>query len=153
MFYRLRKFLKVSHMIRVYKTYVQPIIQYGAIAYGSTTKSILQPIDNKVNRLLRIIFFQKKFESTTKIREENNIYSTQELHIYELLKLLIKMIRKECNVKQLKKAIAEKELIEIDGMRKTKKQLKVSNPKLSNCSITVRLRKLCNCLLVLDPTF
>ena len=121
MFYRLRKFLKVSHMIRVYKTYVQPIIQYGVIAYGSTTKSILQPIDNKVNRLLRIIFFKKKFESTTKIREENNIYSTQELHIYELLKLLIKVIRKECNVEQLKKAIAEKELIEIDGMRKTKK--------------------------------
>ena len=60
MFYRLRKFLKVSHMIRVYKTYVQPIIQYGVIAYGSTTKSILQPIDNKVNRLLRIIFFKKK---------------------------------------------------------------------------------------------
>ena len=154
MFYRLRKFLKVSHMIRVYKTYVQPIIQYGVIAYGSTTKSILEPIDNKVNRLLRIIFIKKKFESTTKIREENNIYSTQELHIYELLKLLIKVIQKECNVEQLKKAIAEKELIEIDGMRKTKKkQLKVSYPKLSNCSITVRLRKLCNCLLGLDPTF
>ena len=63
------------------------------------------------------------------------------------------MIRKECNFEQLKKAIAEKELIEIDGMRKTKKQLKVSYPKLSNCSITVRLRKLCICLLGLDPTF
>ena len=46
----------------------------------------------------------------------------------------------------------DKELI--DGMRKTKKkQLEVSYPKLSNCSITVRLRKLCNCLLRLDPTF
>ena len=64
-------------MIRVSKTYVQPIIQYGVLACGSTTKSILQPIDNKVNRLLRIIFFKKNFESTTKIREENNIYSTQ----------------------------------------------------------------------------
>ena len=30
---------------------------------------------------------------------------------------------------------------------KQKKQLKVSYPKLSNRSITVRLRKLCNCLL------
>ena len=109
MFYRLRKFLKVSHMIRVYKIYVQPIIQFGVLAYGSTTNSILPPIDNKVNRLLRIIFFKKKIESTTKIREENNIYN--------------------------------------------KKQLKVSCPKLSNCSITVRLRKLCNCLLGLDPTF
>ena len=121
--------------------------------YGSTTKSILQPIDNKVNRLLRITFFKKKFESTTKIREENNIYSTQELHIYELLKLLIKVIRKERNAEQLQKLFGEKELIKIDGMRKTKKQLKVGYPKLSNCSITVRLRKLCNCLLGLDPTF
>ena len=55
--------------------------------------------------------------------------------------------------RKLKKAIEQKELTKIDGMRKTKKQLKVSYPKLSNCSITVRLRKLCNCLLGLDPTF
>ena len=57
MFYCLRKFLKVTQMIRVYKTYVQPIIQNGVLANGSTTKSILQPINNKVNRLLRMIFF------------------------------------------------------------------------------------------------
>ena len=63
------------------------------------------------------------------------------------------MIRKECNVEQLQKAIEEKEPIKIDGMRKTKKQLKVSYPKLSSCSITVSLRKLCNCLLGSDPTF
>ena len=86
-FYRLRKFLKVLHMIIVYKTYVQPIIQYGVLAYGSTTKSILPPIYNKVNRLLRVIFFKKKFESTTKIREENNIYSTQELHVRHMKNL------------------------------------------------------------------
>ena len=58
-FYRLRKFLKVSQLIRDYNTYVQPIIQYGVQAYGSTTKSILQPIDNKVNSLLRTIFLKK----------------------------------------------------------------------------------------------
>ena len=58
MFYRLRKFLKVSHMIRVYRTYVQPILQYRVLAYGLTTKSILQPIDIKVNRLLRIILYR-----------------------------------------------------------------------------------------------
>ena len=67
--------------------------------------------------------------------------------------MLIKVIRKECDVEQLKKAIEEKQLSKIDEMRKTKKQLKVSYTKLSNCSITERLRKLCNCLLVLDPTF
>ena len=67
--------------------------------------------------------------------------------------MLIKVIRKECIFEQLKKAIEEKELSKIDEMRKTKKQLKVSYTKLSNCSITVRLRKLCNCLLGLDPTF
>ena len=50
-------------------------------------------------------------------------------------------------------AIEEKELSKIDEIRKTKKQLKISYIKLSNCSITVRLRKLCNCLLGLDPTF
>ena len=63
------------------------------------------------------------------------------------------MIRKECSVEKPKKAIEEKELSKIDEMRKTKKQLKVSYTKISNCSITVRLRKLCNCLLRLDPTF
>ena len=46
------------------------------------------------------------------------------------------MIQNECNVEQLQKAIEEKELIKYDGMRKTKKQLKVSYFKLSNCSIS-----------------
>ena len=66
-----------------------------------------------------INFFKKKFESTIKIREENNIYSSQELHMFKLLKLLIKVIQKECNVEQLQKAIAEKEQFKINGMRKT----------------------------------
>ena len=75
----------------------------------STEKSVLWPIDNKVNKLLRIIFFKKKFDSTTIIREESNVYSTQELHIFELLELLIKVIRNA--VKRLQQAIGEKELI------------------------------------------
>ena len=72
-------------MIRVYKIYVQPVVQYAVLVYGLTTKSVLLPIDSRVNRLLRIIFSKKKLGSTTK---------TLELHIYELLKLLIKVIRK-----------------------------------------------------------
>ena len=40
------------------------------------------------------------------------------------------------------------ELIKFDGMRKTKKQHKVNFSILSNCSITVLLRKRRNCLLV-----
>ena len=65
--------------------------------------------------------------------------------------MLIMVIRNECNVKQLQKALEEKKLIKIDGMRKAKEQLKVSYPELSNGPITVRLRKLCNCLIGLDP--
>ena len=34
------------------------------------------------------------------------------------------MIRKKCNVKKLQKAVEEKELLKIDGMRKTKRQLR-----------------------------
>ena len=38
-------------------------------------------------------------------------------------------------------------------LKRKQKQLKISYPKLSNCSITVRLRQLRNCLLVLDQLF
>ena len=84
--------------------------------------------------------------------EKRTTFIAQELHIYEMLKFLIEVIRKKCNIKQLQQAIEEKEHIKFDGMRKTK-YLKFSYPKFSNCTITVRLIKLCNCFLTFDSTF
>ena len=41
---RLRHFTSSSVVIRYYKTYMKPIIQYGLLIYGCTRKSVLNDI-------------------------------------------------------------------------------------------------------------
>ena len=43
-FNRLRHFTSSSVVIRYYKTYMKPIIQYGLLIYGCTRKSVLNDI-------------------------------------------------------------------------------------------------------------
>ena len=72
MFYCMRKFLRMSQMIKLFKILVQPAIQFGVLDYGVTNTAILQPIDDKVNRIPKIIFkripfqtYAKRMKSTT----------------------------------------------------------------------------------------
>ena len=98
-FYRLRKILNRKTLIRAFKTYIQPIIQYGVLVYGSTAKSKIDKISTKINRILKIIYFRRKYDSIAKEREINFIYNAAELHVYELLKLCIRLIRDQNNIK------------------------------------------------------
>ena len=63
-FYKLRKVLRESQMIKAFRTYIQPIVQYGFLIYGSTTITTIREIDKVVKRIVRLIFHRKKFEST-----------------------------------------------------------------------------------------
>ena len=56
--YRLRKILKTSQLLAVYKAYIKPIIQYGVIVYGATSRSILKPLESKIKHISKIIFFK-----------------------------------------------------------------------------------------------
>ena len=57
MYYRLRKVLGKDQLLKAYNPYVNPILQYGVLAYASTDKTKLETIELKIKRLLKIIFF------------------------------------------------------------------------------------------------
>ena len=96
MYYRLRNVLGKDQLLKAYNAYVKPILQYGVLAYASTDKTKLETNEFKIKRLLKIICFKRRNESIEELRQKRKKYFVKELHIYELLKLLCKVLRKEC---------------------------------------------------------
>ena len=110
LFYRLRKFLSKSQMIQVFKSYVQLVVQYGILIYGNSVLSDISLIDSKLKKLIRIIFNKRKFNSESDLWRKFNLFLSKELHLYEVLKLLIKMLRDECVVSHVKSYLNDNEL-------------------------------------------
>ena len=88
--YRIRKVLTTNQLVQVYRTYVQPVIQYGVLVYANTSNQVLKTLNQMVKKIARIITFKKKFDSITSKRKELLIYNVSELHLYEILKMAIK---------------------------------------------------------------
>ena len=93
-------------MIKAFRTYKQPIIQYGVLIYGSTTITTIREIDKVVKRIVRLIFHRKMFESTYEERVKHRIYLALELHACELLKQKLKNISKQCNISPISKGFS-----------------------------------------------
>ena len=64
------------------------MICYGLIVYGSAAKTNLKKIENAQRRILREIFFQKKFDSLRDILLDNKIFTVYELYTLEIVKEL-----------------------------------------------------------------
>ena len=45
LFYRLRLIFTRTQLIKIFKIYVKPIVQYGILIYGSTNENFLKPIN------------------------------------------------------------------------------------------------------------
>ena len=105
-FYKLRKVLRESQMIKAFKTYIQPIVQYGVLIYGSTTITTIREIDKVIKRIVRLIFHRKKFESTYEEKVKHRIYLASELHASEVLKQTLKNIRGQCNISPISKGFS-----------------------------------------------
>ena len=65
-FYKLRKVLRESQMIKAFRTYIQPIVQYGVLIYGSTTIKTVRGIDKVVKSIVRLIFHRKSLKALKK---------------------------------------------------------------------------------------
>ena len=121
-FYKLRKVLRESQMIKAFRTYIQPIVQYGVLIYGSTKITTIREIDKVVKRVVRLIFHRKKFESTYEERVKHRIYLASELHAYEVLKQTLKNIRGQCNISPISKGFSMQNCLKkAIGWLKTKK--------------------------------
>ena len=89
---KLRHYSPRNQLIDYYKTNVSSIIQYGILVYGCSSYSNLLPIYNLLKKILRLIYFRKKSDSANDIFVKNNLLNIYQLHIYELLKLVLKSL-------------------------------------------------------------
>ena len=153
MYYRLRKVLGKDQLLKAYNAYVKPILQYGVLAYASTDQTKLETIELEIKRLLKIIFFKRRNESIEELRQKRKIYFVKELHIYELLKLLCKVLRKECISTIVQEAVTEKNLNTILNKRVLARQIPVQSKGNQKTSVNVRIRKLFNFVLKYYPDF
>ena len=95
LFYNLRFILSIEQLVLVYKSFVQPVMQYGVLIYGTANKTSLEFIELKIKQISRINFRKQSHQSTANKREKYGMFLVKELHIYEFLKFLTKTIRRE----------------------------------------------------------
>ena len=110
-------------MIQVFRTYIKPILQYGVLIYGSTSKNVLKNVEKLTKRLIKIIFYKKSFESLGSLREEHKLFTVRELHIFELFKTLIIILRGECKIASLSNLLSGQDLENLSGSRSKGSQL------------------------------
>ena len=142
-FYKLRTVLHKNQLIFGYLTYVQPILQYGILVYGTAAKSDIKKLNNKIKHLVRFVYWKRKFESIENFRIAAKIYNIEEIHLYELLKLVIEKIR-ELNEHSTKNAfLGTNDLNKIKTQRICAKHLKLMCEGPINIKIiSTRARKL-----------
>ena len=75
--------------------YVQPIYQYGSLLYGTASRIHLGAHQRQQNYLVRIIFVLKGTDEVRTYRKNFCFLSIFEFHVYELFKLLCKIVRRE----------------------------------------------------------
>ena len=82
-------------LLLFYNSFAKSIISYGILVYGSAAKTNLEKIELVQRRIIRAIFFRKKFDSVKEIMIENGIQTVFELYVAELFKELFRQLRYE----------------------------------------------------------
>ena len=77
-------------LLRYYRSNSNPVLQYGVLIYGCCSYSSLTPLFLLQKRILKFIYFRKRTDSSEDIFADNKILSVYELHIFELLKFVLK---------------------------------------------------------------
>ena len=155
LFYKLMVTLSIKRLFVVYKAFVQPVIQYEVLMYGTANKTSLKLNEYKIKKIARIIFRKQSYQSTANEREKYGIFLMKELHIYELLKNLTKTIRREHKTENFNSFFEDSELVRLDEKRSTSKKLKPSNQftGINPKKIGTRTRKLLNFIFNFDSKF
>ena len=85
---KLRQVLSRPVLLSYYRKYVEPHIQYGILAYGGTSKTSLLPILKAQKKIMRLIYFKRRTDSSYQHFEDARIPNVYEIYVYELLKFI-----------------------------------------------------------------
>ena len=146
LFYKQRFILRIKQLVVVYKNFVQPLIQYRLLIYGTANKTSLKFIEVEIKQIVRIFFWKQSHQSTANERKKFGIFLVKERHIYEFSKYLSKTIRREHKTENFNRFIEDSDLVKFDKKRTTSKKLKLSNQftGIKPKRIGIRIRKLLN---------
>ena len=153
--YQTRQFLDKNLLVKIFKQYAQPRYQYGILIYGTTTKSILTKLQRQQNFFLRIVFQLKKSDEVRTTRKKHAIASIFELHVYEVFKLLVSILRRTHPHESVNRFLEI--VIEVEKSLNDTKRLK-SLPTIHKLTkqnrkwLSVRVRLLYNVLAQFDET-
>ena len=70
LFYKLSFNLSNKQLVLVNKSFVQPVIQYGTLIYGTANKTSLKFVKIDFKQIARIIFSKQSHQSTANGREK-----------------------------------------------------------------------------------
>ena len=76
--------------LKYYNANIKPIIQYGLLVYGGTSFAALNQIHLFQRKIIRMIFFKRKYDIITSTFYDNKILTVHELYIYDLLKFCLR---------------------------------------------------------------
>ena len=88
---KLRQFSR-HQLIEYYRNVVYPIIQYNFLVYGCCSFSSLYPIYQLQKKKIKVIYFRKRHDDSEGLFRANKILTVFELHIYELLRFVLKSL-------------------------------------------------------------
>ena len=91
---KLRHYVPRNVLLRYYSSNIKPIIQYGLLVYGCVSYRTLEPILKMQKKNLRLILFLKYRQSVSEYFDNLNILTVHELYFYELLKFVLRPLKK-----------------------------------------------------------
>ena len=86
---RLRHLVSRDVVIRYYNVCIKPVIQYGVLIYGCTSRNCSLPIYLKQKKLLRLIFFKSSRYHSSSLFEDSGIQNIYVIYTFELLKFCL----------------------------------------------------------------
>ena len=105
--YQYKNFFKRHKLVQLYKLYVQPVLQYGVLLNGVANKSDFQKLEWRQSRIFRLLFSSMRLHSIDELRCKHKLFSVNELHIYELIILLSRVLRHKLSRKLLNSSFPE----------------------------------------------
>ena len=81
--------------MKYYQTYIKPIITYGLLVYGCTSRHQLNPIYICQKQVLRLFHFKPQFHPSRELFFQNGFLNVFELYTLELFKFCLKLVREE----------------------------------------------------------
>ena len=150
--FRLRQLVSRNFLIRYYNVYVKPIISYGLLVYGCTSKTQLLPVFYMQKKVLKIILCKSKMSHTSDLFEVTGTSNVYDMYTIELLKFCIQSTSNLCPTTCLNSLFAVKDTQSMSTRSTNLGLFELPCAKSSKIRHSVRYRgcKLLNYLLGLN---